>query len=57
MYSRYIDFPGDFQTEKRFVPLSFFNDISNVFFNSFNVVHHSHVKKYLVSHTIFAIKR
>ena len=45
VHFRYIDFPGDFQTEKRFVSLSFFSDISNVFFNSFNVVHHSHVNQ------------
>ena len=43
MYSRYIEFAGHFQTEKWFVPPSFFSDISNVFFDSFKVIHHSHV--------------
>ena len=43
MYSWYIDFPGDFWTEKRFVSPSFFSDISNVFFDLFKVIHHLHV--------------
>ena len=45
IYSRYIDFPTDCRTEKRFVSPSFSSDISNVFFNSFKVIHHSHVKR------------
>ena len=45
MYSWYIDFPGDFQTEKRFVSSSLFSDISNVFFDLFKMIHHSHVTR------------
>ena len=45
MYSQYIDFPGDFQTEKRFFSPSSFCDISNVIFDSFKVIHHSHVTR------------
>ena len=43
MYSQYIGFPGDFRTEKRFVSLSLFSDMSNVVFDSFKVIHHSHI--------------
>ena len=43
MYSCYIDFPGDFHTEKIFVSPSFFRDISNCFFDSHRVIHHSHI--------------
>ena len=45
MYSQYIDFPGDFRTKKRFVSPSFFSDLSNVFFDSFKMIHHSHVTR------------
>ena len=43
MYSQYIGFPGDFRTKKRFVSPSFFSDMSNVIFDSFKVIHHSHI--------------
>ena len=43
MYSQYIGFPGDFRTKKRFVSPSFFSDMNNVVFDSFKVIHHSHI--------------
>ena len=45
MYVRYIDFPGVFRIEKRFVSPSFFSDISNVFFDLFKVIHHSPITR------------
>ena len=49
MRSRYIDFPGDFRTGKRFVSF-IFSDISNVFFDSFKVIHHAHVTREIYSY-------
>ena len=43
MYSRYIDFPGHFNTDKKCVSPSFFSDICNVIFDSHKVIHHSDV--------------
>ena len=45
IYSRYIDFPTDCRTGKRFVSPSFSSDIGSVFFDSFKVIHHSHVNR------------
>ena len=45
MYSLYIDFPGDFNTDKKSVSPSYFSDICNVFFDSHKVIHHSHVTR------------
>ena len=45
IYSCYIDFPGDFNTNKKCVSPSFLNDICNVFFDSHKVIHHSHVTR------------
>ena len=58
MYSRYIDFPGDFWTEKISVSLSFFSDISNVFFDSLKVIHYSHITRKIYGYAkTFCIKK
>ena len=45
MYSHYIDFLGDFNTDKKCVSPFSFSDICNVFFDSHKVIHHSHVAR------------
>ena len=58
MYSRYIDFPGDFWTEKRSVSLSFFSDISNVFFDLLKVIHYLHITRKIYGYAkTFCIKK
>lgn len=49
MYSRYIDFARHFQTA-RFVCHSIFSNISNVFFDSFKVIHHCHITQEIYSY-------
>ena len=45
MYRRYIDFPDDLPPNKKCSSPNFFSDISNCFFDSFKVIHHSQVTR------------
>ena len=47
MYSRFIDFPDHFHNEKKVASPCFFGDLSNIFFDSYKVIHYSHVTRHI----------
>ena len=51
MYRHYIDFPDDLPPNKKCSSPNFFSDISNCFFDSFKVIHHSHVTREIHGYT------
>ena len=51
MYSRLIDFPDLFHNEKKRASSCFFSDLPNIFFDSYKVIHHSHITQHINGYT------
>ena len=51
LYTRYIDFPEDRMTSKKYSSNSFFRDLANSIHDEYKIIHHSHVTREIYGFT------